>query len=256
MFYYLSQFLSFLVMPLTIAFVILAVGLFLPNRRTGRKWLIGGFLLLIFFSNDFIANYAMHLWEPDFKEMASLPEHEFGIVLTGVTNLKKTAYDRTFFNKGADRVTHAVQLYKMGKIHKILVTGGQGLNPTNPNREADLLADFMAIAGVPKEDILIENEAVNTRQNALFAKETLIQAEADLEATYLLITSAFHMKRSKGCFDKVGITTTTFPVDYYAYDPTVTFKSLVQPNPAALVNWHLLFKEWVGLTAYRVAGYI
>ena len=256
MFYYLSQFLSFLVMPLTVVVIILAVGLFLPDRRTGRKRIICGFLLLIFFTNDFIANYAMHLWEPDFKEMASLPEHETGIVLTGVTNLKKTAYDRTFFNKGADRVTHAVQLYKMGKIHKILVTGGQGLNPTNPNREADLLADFMVIAGVAKEDILVENQAINTRQNALFAKETLLKEGENLKADYLLITSAFHMKRSKGCFDKAGISTTTFPVDYYAYDPIVTFKSLVQPNPAALVNWHLLFKEWVGLVAYRVAGYI
>lgn len=243
-------------MPLTIVFSILAIGLFFLDKKAGRKWLIGGFLLLLFFSNDFISNYAMHLWEPDFKEMASLPKHEMGIVLTGVTNLKKTAYDRTFFNKGADRVTHAVQLYKMGKIRKILITGGQGLNPTNPNREADLLADFMIIAGVSPDDILIENQAVNTRQNALFAKETLIEAKADLNASYLLITSAFHMKRSKGCFDKVGIPTTTFPVDYYGYDPIVTFKSLVQPTPAALVNWHLLFKEWVGLIAYRIAGYI
>ncbi|MEX2592225.1 MAG: YdcF family protein, partial [Anditalea sp.] len=209
-----------------------------------------------FFSNQFMANYAMYLWEPDFKVIATLPEYEVCIVLTGVTNLNKTAYDRTFFNKGADRATHALQLYKMGKIKKILITGGHGLNPTNPNTEAELLADFMVMGGVLEKDILLENQAVNTRQNAVFAKETLEKLGLDLGQEYLLITSAFHMKRSKGCFDKVGLLTETFPVDYYASDPSLTFKNFIQPSPNALLNWHILFKEWLGLIAYKLAGYI
>jgi Ca-activated chloride channel family protein len=52
----------------------------------------------------------------------SLPEVEksdIGIVLTGITNLHKNPKDRTYFNKGADRIYHAVMLYKMNKINKI-----------------------------------------------------------------------------------------------------------------------------------------
>ena len=256
MFFYLSQFLSFLAMPLTIVLIFLIAGMLYIKKAVGKKLMTTGLVLLLFFTNQFIANYAMYLWEPEYRLIESLHEFEVGIVLTGVTNLNKTAPDRTFFNKGADRATHAMQLYKLGKIKKILITGGQGLNPANPHAEAELLADFMVVAGVAKEDLLIENQAVNTRQNALFAKRTLEDRSFGLDAELLLITSAFHMKRSKACFDQVGLTTVSYPVDYYASDPQLTVKNLFQPNPHALLNWHILFKEWIGLVAYKLAGYI
>src|SRR5690606_15922352 len=105
MFFYLSQFLSFLVMPLTLVILLFLSGMIFSHRRV-VLWL--GFALLLFFSNLFLANYVMYLWEPEYKGIDDLPEFEIGIVLTGVTNLNKTAHDRTFFNKGADRATHAV----------------------------------------------------------------------------------------------------------------------------------------------------
>lgn len=256
MFFYLSQFFSFLIMPLSVILLFLIVGWVLFNKKLGRKLMTAGVLMLLFFSNQFIANYAIYLWEPPYKAIAPLPTFDVGIVLTGVTNLNKTVYDRTFFSRGADRATQAVQLYKLGKIKKILITGGAGLNPTNENTEAALLADFMVMAGVAEKDILVENQAVNTRQNALFARQMLEEEGYDSQDQYLLITSAFHMKRSKACFDKVGLPTVTFPVDYYASDPQLTVKNLIQASPQALVHWHILVKEWVGLAAYKVAGYI
>ena len=89
-------------------------------------------------------------------------------IITFFTNLNKTTTDRTFFGRGADRVTQALQLYRMGKIKKILITGGQGLNPTNTSSEAELLKRFLIMTGMPKTDILIEEKSVNTRENALF----------------------------------------------------------------------------------------
>jgi len=257
MFFYLSQFLSFLVMPLTIILIALILGFIWRKKPIGRKLQITGIILLLFFSNQFFSNLAMHLWEDELKPIATLPEFETGIVLTGVTNLSKTVDDRTLFNKGADRATHAVQLYKLGKIQRILITGGQGLNPTNPNTEAELLRDFMLIAGVDPNDILIEREAKNTRQNALFTKEMLTQSNADFDKEeYLLITSAFHMKRAKGCFDKVGIPVYTFPVDYYAEDIHFSIPQLLFPSPQSILLWQKLFKEWIGLITYKLAGYI
>ncbi len=226
------------------------------KKHGGLKLLISGVLLLFFFSNQFISNEVMYSWEPDFEEIASLPTYEYGIVLTGVTNLSKSVYDRTFFNKGADRVTHAIQLYKLGKIQKILITGGQGLNPSNPNTEAELLRDFMLIAGVDEGSIIIEKEAKNTYQNALFTKETFNQMGVSLTQRHLLITSAFHMKRSKGCFDKVGMVTDTFPVDYYAHDRKTDIPTLLYPDPYSIFIWQKLFKEWVGIVMYKIVGYV
>jgi uncharacterized SAM-binding protein YcdF (DUF218 family) len=256
MFFYLSQFLSFLAMPLTIILICLIAGFWLRKKKYGKGLMLSGIILLLLFSNQFLANLVMVTWEPDFKAFDTLPTYEVGIVLTGVTNLNKTAYDRTFFNKGADRATHAVQLYKLGKIKKILITGGQGLDPANPNTEAKLLRDFMIMTGVPQEDILVEAEAKNTRENALFSKEMLSQNGFNLDQKFLLITSAFHMYRSKGCFDKVGLQTDTFPVDYYSEDIRFSIPLLLQPEPYSIFQWHRLFKEWIGITVYWVVGYV
>ncbi|MFD2036904.1 YdcF family protein [Belliella marina] len=256
MFFYLSQFLSILLMPLSICLVLILYGFIRLKKNKGNGILISGILFLLLFSNQFLSNLAMNTWEPEFKELTSLPKYEIGIVLTGVTNLNKTTNDRTFFNKGADRATHAVQLYKLGKIKKILITGGQGLNPTNPNTEAALLRDFMVMSGVAEEDVILEDQAKNTHQNAAFTKEILNQIGIPENQKHLLITSAFHMYRSKGCFDKAGLNTDTFPVDYYSNDSKFDLPTLLYPDPYSIYIWQKLFKEWLGIVMYKVAGYV
>ncbi len=72
----------------------------------------------------------------------------------------------------------------------------------------------------------------------------------------MLITSAFHMKRAKGCFDKVGLRTVTFPTDYYSHDIKYDIPSLLFPDPYSLEYWTKLFKEWIGIIAYKLIGYI
>ena len=256
MFFYLSQFLSFLAMPLTIVLILIISGMIFLKRKWGKKLLWTGIGLLLFFTNPFLSNLALLAWEPDFKSFEEIENHEIGIVLTGVTNMSKTAYDRTFFNKGADRITHALQLYRMGKIKKILITGGQGLNPTNPQTEAELLKRFLVMTGMPEEDIWIEDQAKNTAQNAQFTKELLAQKGISTAQEFILVTSAFHMSRAKGCFDKVGLNTTTFPTDYYSHDIKYDIPSLLFPDPFSLEYWTKLFKEWIGIVMYKVAGYM
>jgi len=256
MVYFLSQLFSFLILPLTIIMILFLAGIILMKRKVGRRLILAAFILLCLFSNRFLANKAINAWEPDFKIIATLPEYEVGIVLTGVTNLNKTADDRTFFDRGADRATHAMQLYKEGKIKKILITGGEAYFSANDNKEAELIANFMYLADVPREDVMIESKAVNTRENALFAKDKLLAEGYGLESTYLIITSAFHMKRSKACFDKIGMNTDTYPVDYYGSDSKANFQSLIQPSPNSIVIWQKMVKEWAGIVMYKVVGYI
>ncbi len=256
MFFYFSQFLSFLAMPLTIVLILILSGTIFLKRRWGKKLLWTGIGLLLFFTNPFLSNLAMLAWEPDFKSFEEIENHEIGIVLTGVTNLSKTAYDRTFFNKGADRIIHALQLYRMGKIKKILITGGQGLNPVNPQSEAELLERFLLMAGVPQADILIEDQSKNTAQNAQFSKTFLEESGIPTNQEFILITSAFHMYRAQGCFDKAGLNTLTFPTDYYSHDVKYDLPALLFPDLFSLENWTKLVKEWIGIAMYKVAGYL
>lgn len=257
MFFYFSQLFSFLIMPFTICLVTLVIGLFFIHRKFGKRLIFGSLVLFLFFSNSYISNRIMHAWEPAPRELETLPVYEIGIVLTGITNIDKLPKDRTYFNKGADRVTHALQLYKMGKLKKILISGGLGFDPIHPKSEAESLAEFLMWAGVKKSDLILETKAVNTRENALFTRQVLDQAGflPMTEANLLLITSAFHMKRAKACFQKTGLYPDTFPVDYYASEPRLSLQSVFQPSVQSIFTWHRLVKEWVGIVVYKLAGY-
>ena len=58
------------------------------------------------------------------------------------------------------------------------------------------------------------------RISTSLAKEILAKDYPD--ATCLLITSAWHMRRSKGCFDRVDLTYTPFSVDFLATGDLLT----------------------------------
>src|SRR5699024_6082081 len=115
------------------------------------------------FGNNFIINALFSQWEiPPTPFDAIEGQYDVGVVLTGITNMRIEPRDRVYFQKGADRILHAIELYKRGKIKKILITGGTG-SLTHPDLlEADNLVRTLQLFGVPEEDMIIENQSRNT----------------------------------------------------------------------------------------------
>jgi uncharacterized SAM-binding protein YcdF (DUF218 family) len=158
------------------------------------------------------------------------------------------------FFRGVDRLIQTIDLYKRGVIKKIIFTGGSGRILKPQMKEGGLLKPYILKMGVAEQDLYIENESNNTRENALFTKE-LIEKEK-LNGTFLLITSAFHMRRSIGCFRKVGYNIDYYVTDRYAgprkWDPDFLFI----PNVSTINDWNVILKEWVGYITYKLMGYI
>ena len=77
-----------------------------------------------------------------------------------------------------------------------------------------------------------------------------------VETRSLLITSAFHMRRSKACFKKAGLPVDLFSTDFYSHPRYYTPDTLLVPQAEAITIWQKLFKEWTGMVAYKAAGYI
>ena len=77
-----------------------------------------------------------------------------------------------FGNYNDDIALRAAELYHQGYAPKVLFTGGLGRNTIDlwKETEADRFARVAMDAGVPKEDIIIENQATNTKDNILFTK--------------------------------------------------------------------------------------
>ncbi len=193
-------------------------------------------------------------WEPQPIDIPTLDTYDVGIVFTGVTKGDKRPNDRVYFNKGADRITHTLQLYNEGKLKHILISGGLGFKQFSQTYAAERLKSFLTMAGVPDSVITIETDAVNTYQNAVKSAEIL---NRDFSGqNYLLITSAFHMKRARLCLAKQDITFDTFPTDYYTSRPTMNFDDLLIPKAEAIQRWQKLSSEVVGIITYKLMGYL
>ncbi len=241
-------------MPLVLVCLGFLISAGLADSRWKKRVFWLSLCLLLFFSNDFIANEAMRLWElPPTSYSSIKEEYAFGILLTGVTINDFEPPDRVYFARGADRVVHSVDLYKRGIIKRILISGGTGRLFTNGRPEADDLFTVLKMMGVPEHDLIIENESRNTYESAVRVKEIL---GSKPDQNLLLITSAFHMRRSRACFSKVGVGVATFTTDFYSHPRYYTLESLIIPKADALQVWTKLFKEWTGMVAYRLAGYI
>jgi uncharacterized SAM-binding protein YcdF (DUF218 family) len=255
MFFFLSKTLDFLAMPFTVICAVVLWAWIVKNHKLKQRLTLSAFVMLIFFSNDFIANEMMRTWEVDTLPFSELKPHTLGIVLTGATIPLLKPDDRVYFARGADRVTHTVQLYKLGFIKKILISGGSGRLLGEEDPEANKFQKAMILMGVPGHDIILENATRNTYESALAVKPMLDSLNYRAQDC-LLITSAFHMRRSLACYRKVGLNIEPFTTDFYAHPRNFYPDTLFVPHLDAMVLWHKLAKEWLGFIAYKVAGHI
>lgn len=75
----------------------------------------------------------------------------------------------------------AAQLYAQGYAPKVLFTGGLGRNTSRlfSQSEAEVFAQVAMDLGVPREAILLECRATNTKENILFARALLEETATD-----------------------------------------------------------------------------
>lgn len=255
MFFFLSKTLGYLVRPLVIV-----CGLFLAAwvaKKKGRKkfFLISALALLFFFSNEFIANEVMNVWEIKATPFAAMERtYTYGILLCGAAKKEVGPEDRVYIGSAADRVNHTLQLYKGGYIKKIIISGGSGRLIDIGEKEADDLASLLRLMGVPTEDILVENVSRNTHESAVEVSKMLQSKTRPSDC--LLITSASHMRRSVACFNKAGWPCTPFSTDFHGHTRKFTFDVLVIPKLEAIIWWQTMLKEWTGYVSYWMVGYI
>ena len=243
-------------MPLTIIVISWLVSIFISKSPWKKRLRNIALILLLVCSNGFITNTLLKWWEIPPTPLSNLPksENSVAVVLTGVTHKSKLPHDRVYFYEGADRVLHTVKMYHLGKIKKIIISGGSGRLIRNQIKEAPQLAEIFEMCGVNSEDLIIEDQSRNTRESALAVAK--IVERVGPKGDIYLVTSAFHMRRSQACFNKVGLSVIPFSTDFKTSDEPPSVTSLIVPSPGAIFKWHILIKELLGIIAYWFAGYL
>ncbi|MDZ7876652.1 MAG: YdcF family protein [Saprospiraceae bacterium] len=242
---------------------LLAWAFFTKNAQKKVRLLRGVFFFTIVLTNPFLLHQTYRLYETPIVPTSDLRDTaDIAIVLGGFSNLSTEGNDqiiagdeRINFNEASNRLIDAVVLYKKGLVKKLLISGGDGKLLRNKTSEALRATPFLLSMGVRESDILLESNSRNTHENALFSKQ-LLESQGIKTRKILLITSAYHMPRSIGCFRRVGLQVTPFPAHFIAEQPSWAFKYWLKPDGSAFFYWEALFKEWIGYGAYWLKGYI
>ncbi len=247
MFFIISKLLAFLSKPIIWIFILMITALIFKSKRT--KLLYMTILILYIFTNNFIANKFSIIWETSPKSITSIQKnYKYGIVLGGYSTYNKKI-EHINLNSSGDRLISTIELYKLYKIEKIIISGGNGELINNGMKEAEWSKKFLINMGVKIEDIILESNSRNTMENA---KNTAKILGNKIFHKSLLITSAKHMKRAKLCFNQQNFNIDCYPTDNTNTNITLSFNYLFLPSVDALEQWETLIHEWIGYLAYKI----
>jgi uncharacterized SAM-binding protein YcdF (DUF218 family) len=240
MFFILSKILLFFILPFSWFLAFLVVALIVKKPHLKRRYLIISAAILFVFTNPLLLNIFAKHW--DVKPVPlTANKYSCAIVLGGFSG--ETANGGGAFNGLADRFIQGLKLLSTGKVSHILITSGNGNLLASKFKEADWAKSQLRLLNVPDSLILVEDQSRNTLENAAFSKKVL--AQSHLQPPYLLVTSAFHMRRALGIFNREKIPVVPYPCNYVAGNGKVTIFDFI-PDPGVFNGWALYIKEVVG----------
>lgn len=146
------------------------------------------------------------------------------------------------------RVVTAVRLQRRLGV-PVLISGGSAYGNRSP--EAPVVRRFMIDLGVPSDRILIEDKSRDTIENARFSRNILAQKGFKKP---LLVTSAYHMRRSIEAFRKAGIEVTPVPSSFHTVPGRAPVWADWFPDSGALESTSTALREHLGLIYYALAG--
>lgn len=252
-----SKLLAFAIDPPVWVLLFLVSGLLLlkARPRLGRGLCWAALVALLLGGWTFVPGTILRELEsryPQLPRNADMQRYAGVIVLGGaIANSDLwTVHDQVALNDQAERMTAAVTLSQKYPKLKLVFTGGVANIAGEGLSEAQRAARFFDEMGVPAQRVAYESESRNTFENAELTAQL---PGIDKTQPWLLLTSAFHMPRSMGVFQKVGWNVTPYPVDYrIGADPSwYDFSLYYGPH-----TWELALHEVVGYYAYKMAHWI
>ena len=245
--YYLNKIVGAIVNPIAITLIVMMIGMLVGAK--GRKrlslGLIGGsaFWLWLWSTPMMCRWVGLGLereWPVVLAEDASRADAI--VILGGGMGANTNVYKYAEMGGGADRVWHAARLWKAGKAPVLVASGTGELHSTVP-----LLRDL----GIPDTAIVVEDKARNTEENAKFVEEKVGEGKR-----VLLVTSAWHMRRSMLMFKKYAPNLEIIPA---ATDYEVLVRigngfvlDDLMPSADYLMANSAYFKEYIGYWGYRL----
>ena len=253
--YILSKLLPLAVLPLGLSLILLVVGLIARWR-----WpVITAALLLWVFSLGLVSQSLWRWLEAPWQRQRAMdaPKADAIVVLSGGRH-PAPGPARVSEWHDPDRFLAGLDLFRAAKAPRLLFTGGASpFRPGQPPEGQRYLQEVRQL-GIPAAAMASTPPVVNTAEEAIAIRRLLAPPSSplsDASPRILLVTSAFHMRRSQRLFERQGMQVLPFPVDFQARgrwagplwrDPTQWL-----PSAGALDNSSRAMRELLGRLVYR-----
>ena len=255
--FYLSKILNFLISPLYILLLVISIQLFIIFFLQSKKLVIFFsklfLILFLFFGYSPLSNFLLSKIE-EYIQPSKYPVNQLTgvIVLGGSFNsgLESKERNEVSLNNSSERLTKALEIYKKNPKLLILFSGvSRELKPQSWS-EPDMAKKFFLDQGVKLDNLIFENQSINTYENIKYSKDII----ANHKGTWGLITSANHMPRSFYAFKKQGLILEPISVDYKTGTSKIFWINF--DISSGLINWRIIFHELIGIGYYKVTNKI
>ncbi|MGN1401551.1 MAG: YdcF family protein [Bacillus sp. (in: firmicutes)] len=137
-----------------------------------------------------------------------------------------------------ERLNHAIELYKQGKVDYLIFTGGTADGEIKS--EARTSMEYAIEQGVDEKKIIIEEESYMTQENLEFAIKAAEETGHDFD-TYTLVSDPLHMKRAVLLAEEMGLNVQSSPTQTSAYQTMET-------------KFPFFIKEWLYYSGYVLSS--
>lgn len=250
---YLHKIIPFFLLPIGLTLLLVLSGVAL--RRRGLCWL--GIIVLWLAGMPFVSNFAMRIaegWQVR-QSIATLAEVDAIVVLSGGRVLAPGNPPVSEWDD-ADRFFAGIELFKAGKAPLLIFTGGWAPWQPQVQPEGQVLIPYAVDLGVQHASMLTTGKVVNTAEESHAVAGLLAAKRGGGEAKpqVLLVTSAFHMRRAKLLFERVGLKVVAFPVDFQVSTGEELTPFDFFPSVNSLSRTETALREFYGVLFYRIIG--
>ena len=241
---YLHKLLPLIVSPLGLVVFLVITGICLR-----RWWIITLSCFVLLLSSLPIT--AHFIWQDLEKKYPPKALSEFGsydavVVLSGM--LSPFEHSGTLHVEWGDpdRFFAGIDVLKSGKAPTLIFTRGKMPWSSLP-AEGELLKAKAVELGINESQILLSNKVANTSEEAEAVAQLISANEIK---RIVLITSSFHMPRAKLLFDKQGIDSVPFAVDFKATGKDLNWFSFL-PSSNGFKRTSEGIREYIGRIYYK-----
>lgn len=254
MFFILSKVIWALISPASLIFLLLMTGLLtvMRWRRFGLTLLTLSALIMFVFGVLPTGHNLIHGLERTTVRPDAMPDTISGILVLGgsVETAASQASGLPEVNDGADRILAGLTLARRYPDARLVFSGGSGMLLNQDLRESGIVKQLLDNIGFPGDRVIYEDQSRNTYENIRNSRELISPGPQD---QWILVTSAYHMKRSMAVSRQLGWDLLPYPVDYQTTGDYVLWPSGYDVLRSLYLS-ELALREWVGFAAYRLTG--